>query len=76
MTDRLAEEARMPSIWGLTKEKANYRDAPSPAVECRVCEFMFPRLTLGSCKFVRGVIEASKTCDEFSPRKGANRPSG
>jgi hypothetical protein len=66
----------VPSVWGLSKTQANYRDAPSPAVQCRACEFMFPRIMLGSCKFVRGVIEATKTCDEFSARKGAGRPSG
>jgi hypothetical protein len=66
----------MPSVWGLSKQRANYRDAPTPAVECKVCEFMFPRLAFGSCKFVRGVIEGSKTCDEFAPRKSGDRPSG
>jgi hypothetical protein len=30
---------------------------------------MFPPLAIGSCRFVRGVIEGSKTCDEFTPRK-------
>jgi hypothetical protein len=30
---------------------------------------MFPRLALGSCKYVRGVIEATATCDLFEPRK-------
>jgi hypothetical protein len=59
----------MPSVWGLSKEQANYRDAPSPAVQCKVCKFMFPPLAIGSCRFVRGVIEGSKTCDEFAPRK-------
>jgi len=38
-------------------------------VQCRVCKFMFPPLAIGSCRFVRGVIEGSKTCDEFAPRK-------
>jgi hypothetical protein len=65
----------MPSVWGLTKEQANYRDAPSPAVQCKVCKFMFPPLAIGSCRFVRGVIEGSKTCDEFAPRKsGQTQP--
>ena len=31
---------------------------------------MFPRLSMGSCKYVRGVIEASATCDLFEPRNG------
>jgi hypothetical protein len=65
----------VPSVWGLSKEKANYRDAPTPAVQCKVCKFMFPPLAVGSCRFVRGVIEGSKTCDEFAPRKsGQTQP--
>jgi hypothetical protein len=65
----------MPSVWGLSKEQANYRDAPSPAVQCKVCKFMFPPLAIGSCRFVRGVIEGSKTCDEFAPRKSGQTQS-
>jgi hypothetical protein len=57
--------------WGLSKKAANYRPAPKPEVSCRVCKFMFPRLPLGSCKYVRGVIAASATCDEFVPRHTA-----
>jgi hypothetical protein len=63
----------VPSVWGLSKEQANYRDAPTPAVQCKVCKFMFPPLAIGSCRFVRGVIEGSKTCDEFTPRKSEAR---
>jgi len=63
----------VPSVWGLSKEQANYRDAPTPAVRCKVCKFMFPPLAIGSCGFVRGVIESSKTCDEFTPRKSDAR---
>jgi hypothetical protein len=59
----------MPSVWGLSKAQANYRDAPTPTVQCKVCKFMFPPLAFGSCRFVRGVIESSKTCDEFAPKK-------
>jgi hypothetical protein len=66
----------MPPVWGLSKEKANYRDAPKPEVSCRVCMYMFPRLDLGSCKFVRGVIEGSKTCDEFAPREREGTGTG
>ena len=65
----------VPSVWGLSKEQANYRDAPTPAVQCKVCKFMFPPLAIGSCRFVRGVIEGSKTCDEFAPRHQSDRPS-
>ncbi len=34
---------------------------------------MFPPLAIGSCRFVRGVIEGAKTCDEFTPRKDEAR---
>jgi len=63
-----------PTTWGLSKADANYRAAPKPQVECRECKWMFPRLSLGSCKYVRGVISASATCDEFESRhpKGAD----
>jgi len=37
-------------------------------VSCKECMWMFPRLALGSCKYVRGVIEATATCDLFEPR--------
>jgi hypothetical protein len=26
---------------------------------------MFPRLSVGSCKYVRGMVKGSDTCDEF-----------
>ena len=58
----------MPSVWGLSKTQANYRDAPDPKVACRGCRYMFPPLAIGSCRYVRGMIEGSKTCDEFAPR--------
>jgi len=61
----------MPQVWGLSKEAAGYGPAPKPEVRCDVCEFMFPRLSVGSCKFVRGIIRASDTCNEFSPRRGS-----
>ena len=56
------------SIWGLSKRGANYRPAPKPAVRCDACKYMFPRLALGGCRLVRGVIQGSATCDEFTPR--------
>jgi len=58
-----------PRIWGLSKKEANYRPAPEAEGSCRVCEFMGPRLALGSCKYVRGVIRGSATCDEFRPHR-------
>jgi hypothetical protein len=60
----------MPKTWGLTKEQAGYEPAPKSEVRCDHCEFMWPRTSTGSCKYVRGLIKASYTCNEFSPRKG------
>jgi hypothetical protein len=59
----------VPKVWELSKERANYRPAPKPAVRCRECRFMFPPLSIGGCRYVRGVISGSATCDEFAPRK-------
>jgi hypothetical protein len=58
----------MPAIQGLSKTAANYRRADDPKFSCHECRFMFPRLTVGGCRFVRGVIHAEDTCDEFKPR--------
>jgi hypothetical protein len=59
----------MPGIWSLSKKDANYRPAPKPEVSCRVCEFMGPRAPYGTCKYVRGVIQGTATCDEFQPHR-------
>ena len=59
----------MPGIWELSKKDARYRPAPKPEVRCDACAFMFPKLAVGSCKFVRGVIVATYTCDEFASAK-------
>jgi len=56
-------------IWGLSKKQAHYRPAPTPAVRCDHCKYMFPRLTLGGCRLVRGPIRSSDTCDELTPRR-------
>ena len=58
----------MPTIQGLSKSAARYRRAPNPEVSCAECKFMFPRLAIGGCRYVRGVIHAGDTCDEFTPR--------
>jgi hypothetical protein len=34
---------------------------------------MFPRLAIGGCRYVRGVIHADDICDEFKPRGEARR---
>jgi hypothetical protein len=57
-----------PKTWSLTKEEAHYRPAPQPAVSCGQCMWMFPRLSVGSCKYVRGFVKNSDTCDEFESR--------
>jgi hypothetical protein len=66
----------MPKTWGLSREQAGYKLAHKAEVRCDRCEFMFPRTSIGTCKYVRGLIDASYTCNEFSPRKGsAGTPS-
>jgi hypothetical protein len=57
-----------PATWSLSKEEAGYRESPRPEVSCIECKWMFPRLPLGSCKYVRGVISATATCKEFESR--------
>jgi len=59
------------TVWGLSKKAANYRPAPKADVRCDMCKYMFPRLSLGGCRLVRGVIQASSTCDKFDARRGA-----
>jgi hypothetical protein len=61
----------MPTVQGLSKASANYRKAENPKFSCRECAFMFPRLAIGGCRYVRGVIHPDDTCDEFKPRGGA-----
>jgi hypothetical protein len=63
-----------PKTWGLSKQEVNYRPAPKPEVSCSACKWMFPRLAWGSCKYVRGVIQGSATCDEFEPARPASGP--
>jgi hypothetical protein len=57
------------TVWGLSKKKANYRPAPQAEVRCDHCVYMFPRLALGGCHLVRGLIRGSATCDKFTPRR-------
>jgi putative transposase len=44
------------------------RAAPDPGVRCDRCTYMFPPLALGGCRLVRGLIQASATCNEFRRR--------
>ena len=64
----------MPSVWGLSKSAANYRPATKPNVRCSACAYMFPKLAIGGCRYVRGVIKPDDVCDEFAPA-GHGRPS-
>jgi hypothetical protein len=57
------------AIWGLSKKAANYGPAPTPEMRCDHCRYMFPRLAVGGCRLVRGVIHASDSCKEFAPRR-------
>jgi hypothetical protein len=66
----------MPRIWGLSKTAANYRQAPREEVRCDACRFMFPKLAVGGCRFVRGAISASYTCDQFAPARPAHGSVG
>ena len=61
----------MPGIWELSKKDASYGPAPTPEVRCDQCKYMFPRVGVGGCRLVRGVISASASCKEFVPRKPA-----
>jgi len=64
----------MPRVWGLSKSAANYRPATKPELRCAECKFMFPRLAIGGCRYVRGVIHAGDFCNEFAPRRGRQPP--
>jgi hypothetical protein len=58
-------------VWGSSKGSANYRPAPAPDVRCDHCRYMFPPTALGGCRYVRGAISGSATCDFFSSRHHA-----
>jgi hypothetical protein len=66
----------MPMIWGLSKSAAKYRPATRPELRRAECKFMFPRLAIGGCRYVRGVIHAGDFCDEFVPRRVHRLPPG
>ena len=65
----------MPSVQGLSKQQANYRPAETPKFSCHECAFMFPRLSIGGCRYVRGVIHADDVCDEFKSRTASSGAS-
>jgi hypothetical protein len=55
-------------VWGLSKKDVDYRPASQAEVRCDRCKYMFPPLTLGGCRLVRGLIRGSATCNEFRRR--------
>jgi len=69
-----SREIVMPKVWGLSRSAANYRPATKPELRCAECKFMFPRLAIGGCRYVRGVIHAGDFCNEFAPRRGRQPP--
>ena len=64
----------MPAVWSLSKAAANYRPAAKGSFRCAECAFMFPRLAIGGCRFVRGVIRPNDVCDEFVRRGASPEP--
>lgn len=66
----------MPNVQGLSKQQANYRKAENPKFSCGECAFMFPRLSIGGCRYVRGVIHREDVCDEFTSRSSKESPAG
>jgi hypothetical protein len=65
----------MTKIWGLSKRDADYGPAATPEMRCDRCKYMFPPLTLGGCRLVRGVIRGSASCKEFVQRHPARTES-
>jgi len=61
----------MPAIWGLSKTAANHWQTPREEVRRDACRFMFPKLAVGGCRYVRGAISAHHTCDQFAPARPA-----
>jgi hypothetical protein len=61
----------MPKVQGVSKAEANYRVAKNLTARCGECKFMWPRLSVGGCRFVRGVVHAGDVCDLFvqAPRR-------
>ena len=66
----------MTKIWGLSKRDASYGPAPTPEVRCDACKYMFPKLPLGGCRLVRGVISGSSSCKEFAPQSSTSEHEG
>jgi hypothetical protein len=56
----------MPTVQGVSKKAANYRSAEKPAIRCRECKYMWPKLSIGGCRYVRGVIRPDDVCDLFA----------
>jgi hypothetical protein len=52
-------------VWGLSKAEAEYGPSPAPEFRCIECRYMLPKLSIGTCKLVRGAIRGSYSCKEF-----------
>jgi hypothetical protein len=63
----------MAKVQGVSKSEANYRPAKNASARCGECKFMWPRLSIGGCRYVRGVIHAEDVCDLFAPASGKTR---
>ena len=59
----------MPMVQGYSKTQAKYRPAEKPSIRCGECKFMWPRLAVGGCRYVRGPIKPDDVCDLFAPRR-------
>jgi hypothetical protein len=58
----------MPAVQGVSKKEANYRPAEKPTIRCGDCKYMWPKLAVGGCRYVRGVIHPDDVCDLFAPQ--------
>jgi hypothetical protein len=65
------DQGMLVRIWSRSKKGANYRPAATPDIRCDRCKYMFPPLEFGGCRIVRGLIQGSATCDEFTSRRTA-----
>lgn len=66
----------MPTVQGSSKAQVNYRPAERSTVRCVDCRYMWPRASVGGCRYVRGLIHANDVCDLFAPRDRAAGAAG
>jgi hypothetical protein len=53
---------------GLSERAAYYDPLRSPRFRRDARKYMLPALAVSGCRLVRGVMQGSATCDEFTPR--------